>query len=107
MTTRVGATFSDNGSIVVYGDAAPMIHVSASVRARDTTSGDLLWQAELERPFLSLTIVGSRLLVDLPAERADGQYLNGSVAELVQVVDLETGETLNEVMSDLLIIAAG
>ncbi len=99
--------FSADGSVVVYADFTNLIHVSRSLRARDTTTGELLWSVELERPYISLTVVDDLVLASIPAEMDDGYYLDGATPESVLVLNLATGQTVDAIETDLQIIGAG
>ncbi len=99
--------FSSDGSVVVYADFSNLIHVSRSLRARDSSTGDLLWSVELERPYISLTIVDNLVLVGIPAEKDNGYYLDETTPESVLVLELASGQALDSIETDLQIIGAG
>jgi hypothetical protein len=90
--------FSADGSRVVYGDmsAQPSPHVTNVLRSRDTTTGELLWSAELDQPIGLLHVYGDRVLALAPA---DG--VPGAAFEAVIVLDVVTGEVIDTVPTTL------
>lgn len=95
--------FDADGSRVVYGDFTNSVSPlrTTSLRARDTTSGDLLWSTELELPYTRLTWFGDRLLVpqSLGADTLD--------VEQISVLDAGTGEILLTVPTTLDVVHVG
>jgi hypothetical protein len=91
-------TFNADGSRVVYGDmtAQPGPHVTNVLRSRDTTTGELLWSAELDRPVGLTYWYGDRIIALAPA---DG--VPGATVESVIVLDAVTGEVIETVSTTL------
>ena len=83
--------FAADGSLVAYGDmglgAGP--HVSTTIRMRDTTTGTLLWSAELPRPFASLHVVDAGVLATLV--RSDPIGTGDWTTDAVLVLDRDDG----------------
>ena len=72
-------------------DATASPHQSTVARARDTTTGELLWTVELDRPAAGLWWYGDRVLAVIP----DGF---GSVeTTAVAVIDATTGAIVSTV----------
>ena len=85
-------TFDADGSRVVYGDMTDRIHVTTILRSRDTTTGELLWSAELDRPVSVTYWYGDRIVALAPADGVPGvEY------EAVIVLDAATGEVIETV----------
>ena len=84
--------FSADGSRVVYGDMTDRIHVTTILRSRDTTTGELLWSAELDQPVGLTYWYGDRVVALAPA---DG--VPGLAYEAVIVLDAATGEVIETV----------
>jgi hypothetical protein len=91
-------TFSADGARVVYGDmsASPSPHVTTVLRSRDTTTGELLWSTELDRPVDLTYWYGDRIIARAPA---DG--VPGAAGEAVIVLDAVTGEVIETVPTTL------
>ena len=64
--------FNADGSRVVYGDMTDLIHVTTMLRSRDTTTGELLWSTELDRPVGPTHWYGDRIVALAPADGVPG-----------------------------------
>ncbi len=84
--------FNDDGSQVVYGDMTAAIHVTNLLHSRDTTTGELLWTAELESPVAGLHWYDDRIIASAP-----GDGVPGVANEAVIVLDAVTGEVITTV----------
>jgi hypothetical protein len=84
-------TFNADGSRVVYGDmnALASPHVTNVLRARDTTTGELLWSAELPQPVTVTYWYGDRIAALAPTAGVPGVDY-----EAVIVVDARTGHVI-------------
>ncbi len=90
-------TFDEPAARVAYLDmgASASPHASPVVRARDTTSGALLWTAQLDVMANGLTWYGDRILVNVPSQ----DDLSTPVS--VVVLDAATGAVVTTVPTDL------
>ena len=88
-------TFDDDASRVAYlvMDAIATPHLSPLLRARDTTTGELLWSVDLGAPAAGLWWYGDRVLAVIPSDES-------SAIEAVVVVDATTGEVVTTVPTD-------
>lgn len=88
-------TYSPDGSRVVYADFtdAPGPHYTDRIRARDTTTGELLWTVEMPGMFASLHHSEDRVLVAYPPPTADPMS-PWEATSWVDVHDAETGRLL-------------
>jgi hypothetical protein len=91
-------TFSADGSRVVYGDMSALAspHVTNVLRSRDTTTGELLWSAELDRPVTVTHWYGDRIVAQVPAGGVPGADY-----EAVIVLDALTGDVITTVPTNL------
>ncbi len=82
-------TFSPDGSMVAYGDFtdSPSPHQTNVIKVRDTNSGAMLWESELDTAFARLHFSRDSLLVELFDPANDGSTPSDSVV----VLDLSTG----------------
>lgn len=101
--------YSADGSQVAYGDygvssnGSPL--TTETMRSRDTTTGELLWSVELDRPFAGMYFVGDVFVAELPpTEVAPEPYM---ATEYLAVYDAPTGEFLRRVDTELRIIYLG
>jgi hypothetical protein len=96
--------FSGDGSRVVYGDmdALASPHVTDVLRSRDTTTGELLWTSELDRPVTATYWYGDRIVALVPS---DG--VPGTTYEAVIVLDALTGDVVTTVPTSLDIAFVG
>jgi hypothetical protein len=97
-------TFSADGSRVVYGDMSgqPSPHVTNVLRSRDTTTGELLWSAELEDPVGPTQWYGDRIVAQVLANGGAGPGY-----EAVIVLDALTGDVITTVPTSLDIAFVG
>jgi outer membrane protein assembly factor BamB len=97
-------TFSADGSRVVYGDMSgqPSPHVTNVLRSRDTTTGELLWSAELDRPVTVTHWYGDRIVALAPSGGVPG-----ATYEAVIVLDALTGDVITTVPTSLDIAFVG
>lgn len=90
-------TFTDDASIVVYGDmgvgSGP--HFSPVIRARDTTDGRELWTTEFEQPFQHIFHVGDHTAVLFHAD-FDALFDQNPVSDRAVLFDTVTGDRLVE-----------
>ncbi len=84
-------TFSPDATHVVYGDYGVGVspHTTRTIRARDTTTGDLLWSFELPRVFASLQFTDNYVLAELPP--AASEYAPWQATESIVILDATTG----------------
>ncbi len=101
--------YSADGSQVAYGDygvssnGSPL--TTETMRSRDTTTGELLWSVEFDRPFAGMYFVGDVFVAELPpTEVAPEPYM---ATEYLAVYDAPTGEFLRRVDTELRIIYLG
>jgi hypothetical protein len=95
--------FDEVGSRVAYlvMDAIATPHLSNVLRARDTTTGDLLWSVDLEAAAAGLWWYGDRVLAVIP--RDDGTFETSAVV----VIDATTGDVMATVPTTLDIAFVG
>jgi hypothetical protein len=84
--------FSPDASRVVYGDMTAAIHVTNLLRSRDTTTGELLWTAELESPVAGFHWYDDRIVASVP-----GGGVPGVAHEAVIVLDARNGDVITTV----------
>ncbi len=96
-------TFDDDGSGVAYlvMDALATPHLSDVVRARDTTTGELLWTVDLDAPAAGLWWYGDRVLAVIPTD------IGTMETAAVAVIDATTGEIVTTVPTTLDIAFVG
>jgi hypothetical protein len=96
--------FSADGSRVVYGDmrALGSPHVTNLLRSRDTTTGEVLWSAELDRPVSVTYWYGDRIVALAPSGGVPG-----TTYEAVIVLDASTGDVITTVPTSLDIAFVG
>ena len=76
-------------------DALATPHLSDVLRARDTTTGELLWSVDLDAPAAGLWWYGDRVLAVIPNEHGSSE------TAAVVVVDATTGEVVTTVPTTL------
>ncbi len=98
-------TYSPDGDRVVYADFtdAPGPHYTNRIRTRDTTTGELLWTADMPGMFTSLHHTDDRVLVAYPPPTAEVTNPGDSTSR-VDVHDAETGRLLLTVPTVLNIV---
>lgn len=98
-------TFSPDGSLVAYGDftGSPSPHNTKVIKVRDTNSGALLWETELDIAFARLHLADNSLLVELFDPANDGPTPSDSVV----VLDLATGTEVASASVDFDLLYVG
>lgn len=92
--------FSPDAGLVAYGDyGSGNPHETDTIRVRDTVDGAERWSTELERSFNRLIVTEDRVIVGLPPERVGYEFW--SATESIAVFDLETGERLATIPTDV------
>ena len=97
--------FNSDGSVIAYGDLGFARHPHATnlVKARDTTTGELLWSMELDGAFDYLQHVGNSVIVGVPDRAGVG---NEALPEYLVVIDTASGAGLRRVDSQIRVIHA-
>ena len=92
------ATFSQDGTVVVYGDmgAGAGPHYSSFLVARDTTSGSQLWRTDLGTIFTDLHFVGDTVVVQLP-DNATAAISGEQTGMTAVVLDADSGQSLRDI----------